>query len=174
MECLTLCGQFYCPTQWSKGFGLGESDRLGKGPLKLPLFFGVWECRRRLLTTGRSPNQKCNKQFGPTKGIFFKYTIWYVFYLRMCLCICIYHLTLCKNIKIKTTFWLFKCYVGVQLINNVVLVSGVQHSDSVIHIHVSTFSNSFPIYVITEYWAEFPVYSRSSFIIYFKDISVNM
>ena len=51
--------------------------------------------------------------------------------------------------------------MGVQLINNVALVSGVQHSDSVIHIHVSTFSNSFPIYIITEYWAEFPVYSRS-------------
>ena len=28
-------------------------------------------------------------------------------------------------------------YIGVQLINNVVLVSGVQQSDSVIHIHVS-------------------------------------
>ena len=32
------------------------------------------------------------------------------------------------------------------MINNVVLVSGVQQSDSVIHIHVSIlFSNSFPI-----------------------------
>ena len=31
----------------------------------------------------------------------------------------------------------FLFYIGVQLINNVVLVSGVQQSDSVIHIHVS-------------------------------------
>ena len=31
----------------------------------------------------------------------------------------------------------FKFYIGVQLINNVVLVSGVEQSDSVIHIHVS-------------------------------------
>ena len=28
-------------------------------------------------------------------------------------------------------------YIGVQLINNVVIVSGVQQSDSVIHVHVS-------------------------------------
>ena len=39
-----------------------------------------------------------------------------------------------------------KFYIGVQLIYNVVLVSGVQQSDSVIHIHVSIlFSDSFPI-----------------------------
>ena len=31
----------------------------------------------------------------------------------------------------------FLFYIGVELINNVVLVSGVQQSDSVIHIHVS-------------------------------------
>ena len=34
-------------------------------------------------------------------------------------------------------FFNFLFYIGVQLINNVVLVSGVQQSDSVIHIHVS-------------------------------------
>ena len=36
-------------------------------------------------------------------------------------------------------FYIFKFlfYIGEQLINNVVLVSGVQQSDSVIHIHVS-------------------------------------
>ena len=33
-------------------------------------------------------------------------------------------------------FFNFLFYIGVQLINNVVLVSGVQQSDSVIHIHV--------------------------------------
>ena len=32
---------------------------------------------------------------------------------------------------------IFLFYIGVELINNVVLVSGVQHSDSVHHIHVS-------------------------------------
>ena len=31
----------------------------------------------------------------------------------------------------------FLFYIGVQLINNVVLVSGVQRSDSVTHVHVS-------------------------------------
>ena len=31
---------------------------------------------------------------------------------------------------------IFLLYIGVQLINNVVLVSGLQQSDSVIHIHV--------------------------------------
>ena len=34
-------------------------------------------------------------------------------------------------------FKCFKFYIGVQLINNVVLVSGIQQRDSVIHIHVS-------------------------------------
>ena len=33
--------------------------------------------------------------------------------------------------------WLFKFYVDIQFINNVVSFSGVQHSDSVIQIHVS-------------------------------------
>ena len=67
----------------------------------------------------------------------------------------IYSLTLCKN-----TF-----YVEVQLIYNAVLVSGVQHSDSVIYIYIylHSFSDSFPIYRV-----EFSVpYSRSLLIIYF-------
>ena len=39
----------------------------------------------------------------------------------------------------------FLFYIGVQLINNVVLVPGVQQSDSFIGIHVSIlFSSSFP------------------------------
>ena len=37
----------------------------------------------------------------------------------------------------KIFFFNFLFYIGVELINSVVLVSGVQHSDSVIHIHVS-------------------------------------
>ena len=53
-----------------------------------------------------------------------------------------------------------------ELIYNVVLVSGVQHSDSVIHIY--SFSNSFPIQVITECGVEFPVvYGRSFLVICF-------
>ena len=52
-------------------------------------------------------------------------------------------------------------FIGAQLINSMrltVLVSGIQQIDSVIHMHVSTiFQTLFPIQVITEYWAEFPV-----------------
>ena len=43
-------------------------------------------------------------------------------------------------------FSFLKFYIGVQLIKNVVLVSGVQQSDSVIHIHVSIrFQILFPV-----------------------------
>ena len=43
-------------------------------------------------------------------------------------------------------FFNFLFYIRVKLINNVVLVSGVQQSDSVIHIHVSLlFQILFPI-----------------------------
>ena len=49
------------------------------------------------------------------------------------------------------------------MIFNVVLVSGVQQSDSVIYIYTySCFKDPFLILVITEYRVEFPVlYSRS-------------
>ena len=40
-------------------------------------------------------------------------------------------------------------FIGVQLIYNIVLVSSVQQSESVIHI--CTFLDSFPVWVITEY-----------------------
>lgn len=44
----------------------------------------------------------------------------------------------------------FRSYIGAWLINNVLLVSGVQYSDSVIHIHVSIFFSSFvPILIVT-------------------------
>ena len=36
-----------------------------------------------------------------------------------------------------TYIYNFLCYIGVQLINNVVIVSGAQQRDSAIHIHVS-------------------------------------
>ena len=41
--------------------------------------------------------------------------------------------------------------IGVQLIYNVVLLSGVQQSESVISVHIHFFSDSFPVQVITEY-----------------------
>ena len=63
--------------------------------------------------------------------------------------------------------FIFKHFTGVELIYNV-LVSGVQQSESVIHIHnnISTLSlDSFPI---AEYCVEFPVlYSRFSLATYF-------
>ena len=46
--------------------------------------------------------------------------------------------------------WFTLCFfIEVELIDNVVLVSGVQQSDSVIHVY--SFSDSFPISVITKY-----------------------
>ena len=42
-------------------------------------------------------------------------------------------------------------YIEAKLINNVVLISGVQQTDSVIHIMYFLFSNSLLIYVIIEY-----------------------
>ena len=46
----------------------------------------------------------------------------------------------------------FHVFIGVQLIYNVVLVSGEQQSESVIHRHISTlFLDYFPIQAITEY-----------------------
>ena len=52
----------------------------------------------------------------------------------------------------------FLFYIGVYLIKNVVLVSYLWHSDSVTHIHVIySFSSSFSIHVVTEYWTEFPM-----------------
>lgn len=51
------------------------------------------------------------------------------------------------NRKMKTQFLFLFCYIGVQLINGVVLVSGVEPSDSVTHILVSLlFQKIFPIY----------------------------
>ena len=38
----------------------------------------------------------------------------------------------------ENTFFFFLIFIGVQLIYNVVLVSGVQQSESVMHIHIST------------------------------------
>ena len=46
---------------------------------------------------------------------------------------------------------LFFNYIGVKLTYNVVLVSGVKQSESVIYIYMHSISDSFPIQVITEY-----------------------
>ena len=55
------------------------------------------------------------------------------------------------------------------------LVSGVQQSDSVINIPVTIFfTNSFPIYAITEYGADFPMPHKSLLVIYCKYSSVYM
>ena len=49
---------------------------------------------------------------------------------------------------------------------NVILISAVQQSDSVLHMYL-IFFKFFPHVVIAEYWAEFPVlYSRSLLVIY--------
>ena len=54
-------------------------------------------------------------------------------------------------------------FIGVYLIYNVLLVSGVQQSKTAIHIHISTFKKySFPILAIAEYWVELPVLSGKS------------
>ena len=56
----------------------------------------------------------------------------------------------CSEGKNKGSFK--KIFIGVQLIYNVVLVSGVQQSESVIHIHISTlFLDSFLVQAVTEY-----------------------
>ena len=56
--------------------------------------------------------------------------------------------------KLGVWDFLFACFfIEVQLIYNIMLVSGLQHSDSVIHIYIYiySFSDSFPLYVITRY-----------------------
>ena len=43
------------------------------------------------------------------------------------------------------------------------------------HVHVYSFSDSFPLYIVTKYWVEFPVlYTRSLLIIYFINSSVSV
>ena len=37
------------------------------------------------------------------------------------------------------------------MVYSVVLVSAMQQSESVVHIHISTFKDSFPMKIITEY-----------------------
>ena len=61
----------------------------------------------------------------------------------------------------------FQQTTEVQMIYSVVLVSGVHQGDSVLNIYIYI-SGYFAIYVIKEYWADFPVlYYRSLLVMYF-------
>ena len=74
-------------------------------------------------------------------------------------------------IKIVRNFWshiLMSNFVGVHLTYNVVFISDVQQSESVRHTYIHSFSGSFPIWITTQYWLDFPVlYSRFVLLIYF-------
>ena len=71
--------------------------------------------------------------------------------------------------QVITIFKKIFFYIGAD-----VLGSGVQQSDSVRHTHLYSFSDSFPIWVITEYWVEFLVlYSQSLLVIYFMNVCVS-
>ena len=62
-------------------------------------------------------------------------------------------------------FFNFYCSI---VFYNVVLVSPVHQSGSVICIHDSSFLDFLPIHITTENWAEFPVlYNRFPLVIYF-------
>ena len=52
---------------------------------------------------------------------------------------------------LKFPFSLFSFFIEVWLIYNVVLISAVQQSDSVIHIYIHSFLYSFPLWFITGY-----------------------
>ena len=63
-------------------------------------------------------------------------------------------------------FYLF--FIEVWLIYNVMLVSGIQQSDSCVCVCIYPFSDSFPLYGITKYWVQFLVlYSRYMLVLYF-------
>ena len=71
-------------------------------------------------------------------------------------------------------FFNFLFYIGVRLTNNVMLVSGVYQSDSVIHIHVPIlFSNSF-LKLLQNIEQNSLLYSRSLLGIHFKYSTVYM
>lgn len=57
-------------------------------------------------------------------------------------------------------FFFFFSFIEVYLIYNILLISAIEQSDSVIRTY--SFSYSFPLWFITGYWVEFPVlYSRT-------------
>ena len=71
-------------------------------------------------------------------------------------------------------FKYFLSFIEVYLLYKIMIMSATQ-SDSVIHTHIDSISDSFPIKIITEYWVEFPVlYRRSPLASYSIDLSVHM
>ena len=66
----------------------------------------------------------------------------------------------------KRSFFIFESFIEVELISHVALISAVQEGDSPIHVDACTyspsFSDSFPISVITEFWVKFPVLDSRS------------
>ena len=80
--------------------------------------------------------------------------------------------TECSN-RERRTFKIFS--IGLQLIYNAVLVSGVQQSDSVIHIRISIlFQILFPFRLLQNIEQSSLCYSRSLLVIYVKCSSVYM
>ena len=87
------------------------------------------------------------------------------------------HINILSHLLSRSLAWLFFCLtvslfkvtvIGVWLIHSVVLVSGVQQSQSFMHMHISTLYRFFCHIVIPEYWIEFSVlYSGSLLVIYF-------
>ena len=68
----------------------------------------------------------------------------------------------------------FLNFIGVYLIYNVVLVSGVLQSDSVIHIHICILLENLPSYKLSQ-TVDFPVlYNRSLLAVYLKYSTVYM
>ena len=77
---------------------------------------------------------------------------------------------LLPHLSLFISFFIFN-FIGECLTYNV-LVSGVQQSESAIHVNVSF---HFPTQMITNYWVEFPVlYGRFWLIIYFAQLLVTL
>ena len=97
---------------------------------------------------------------------------------RLCMCQGRRYMgNLCTFLSVCFFLWaclFFHIFIGVQLIYNVVLVSGEQQSESVIHMHISTlFQIIFPYRSLQR--IAFPVpYSRFLLVIYFIYTSVYM
>ena len=63
----------------------------------------------------------------------------------MCVCVCVYIYPLLPEFPSHPHLQLL-FYIGIQLINNIVLISNIQQSDSVIHVHASVlFQILFPV-----------------------------
>ena len=68
--------------------------------------------------------------------------------------------------KWESTVSFKKCFIGIQLIYNIVLVSGVQQSESVIHTHIQsfllnrvlTFGDSISDYFVTQVFFFFLIF----------------